>query len=162
MSDDEPRNPASDTLRRNWALMSDRSFLDDSPERLDTGFVHEDRRNIVAPVPISAEHVVESVHVYDEMSGGHPVFSIDEVVAVRGDRLVLARTRIDFPERGHAIVAGSLNARRYQVADRVPSDRRRTRQQAAAAIYRWRHYAHLAGDARLPAQHLFVEFAPLP
>ena len=105
MSNDEPRNPASDTLRRNWALMSDRSFLDDSPERLDTGFVHEDRRNIVAPVPISAEHVVESVHVYDEMSGGHPVFSIDEVVAVRGDRLVLARTRIDFPERGHAIVA---------------------------------------------------------
>jgi hypothetical protein len=105
MNDDEPRNPASDTLRTNWALMSDRDFLDRSPDRLDTGFVHEDRRNHVAPVPINADHVVESVHVYDEMSGGHPVFSVEEVLAVRGDRLVLARTRIEFPERGHAIVA---------------------------------------------------------
>lgn len=105
MSVAEPRNAASDTLRANWARMSERNFLDRSPDRLDVGFVHEDRRHHVAPVRLTADHVVESVHVYDELSGGHPVFSVDEVVAVRGDRLLLARTRIDFPERGHAIVA---------------------------------------------------------
>jgi hypothetical protein len=105
MSDPEPRNAASDTLRVNFTQMSAREFLDGSPGRLDPDFVHEDRRNRIAPVRANAEHVVDTVHVYDAMSGGHPVFSVDEVVAVRGDRLLLARTRIEFPERAHSIVA---------------------------------------------------------
>jgi hypothetical protein len=105
MNDPEPRNAASDTLRANWARMSERDFLDQSPDRLDVGFVHEDRRNRITPLRINVEHVVDSVHLYGELSGGHPRFSVDEVLAVRGERCLLARTRIDFPERGHAIIA---------------------------------------------------------
>jgi hypothetical protein len=105
MTDNAPRNAASDTLQANWARMSERSFLDQSPDRLDVDFVHEDRRHRDTPVRFRAEHVVDSVHVYDDLTGGHPVFSIDEIVSVRGDRLVLVRTRIEFPEGGREIVA---------------------------------------------------------
>lgn len=109
----EPRNAASDVLRVNFTRLSDRDFADLSPQRLDEGFTHEDRRSAFSTRPLDASKVVDSIHVYDEMSGGHPVFSIEEVLAVRGDRLALVRSRIDFPERAHETV--SLQVFQYDV-----------------------------------------------
>jgi len=109
----EPRNAASDVLRMNWARLSDREFADQTPERLDEGFTHEDRRSVVSMTPVDAGKVVDSIHMYDELSGGHPVFSIEEVLAVRGERLALVRSRIDFPEREYATV--SLQVFQYDV-----------------------------------------------
>ena len=67
-------------------------------ENYTDDFVREDRRRLVTIPAASFEEFIESLRTYWELGSGAPSFSVSEVIAVRGERLVLFRSRIAFDD----------------------------------------------------------------
>ena len=95
---DEPANTASELMRATFAVLNDfespphemirSSFTDD--------FVYEDRRRgAIFPV-MGAELATEALASIWDTGAGRPRFSVPEILAVRGQRLVAARLVVDY------------------------------------------------------------------
>jgi hypothetical protein len=61
-------------------------------------FVRVDRRRLVAVPDSDKDDWFESMQAYWELGRGTPSFQVAEVLAVRGERLVLFRSRIEFSD----------------------------------------------------------------
>ena len=98
-----PRNLASDQIRRRYPdydripEMSE-TELQALGENYADDFVREDRRSFVTIPSASFEDFIASLRSYWELGGGAPSFTVAEVIAVRGQRLVLFRSRIEFDD----------------------------------------------------------------
>ena len=64
--------------------------------RYADGFVREDRRRFVTIPSANFNDFIESIQTYWELGAGAPTFSVPEIIAVRGERLVLFRSRVAF------------------------------------------------------------------
>lgn len=66
--------------------------------RFADDYVREDRRRLVGVPSSDREDWFESIQAYWELSKGPPTFSVAEVVAVRGERLVLFLARVEYEQ----------------------------------------------------------------
>ena len=99
----EPRNAASDKWRGIVQRMSDRAWVRTAiRELLAKDFVREDRQGLIVLPPLDSESYIDAFDAYFEMGDGRPMFTFEEVVAIRGDRLTLCRIRLEYAsgERG--------------------------------------------------------------
>jgi hypothetical protein len=99
----EPSNRASDEARRRFDAL--RRIGDMTVDELDEfrgyfadDFVREDRRRVVTLPSLGLDDFLESVRAYWEIGGGVPIFSVAEVIDVRGEHLVLLRARVEFSD----------------------------------------------------------------
>ena len=95
----EPSNTATELARVGIAWLNSLSeFGVAERSRLRTGhtddYVGEDRRKLIGMPAAGRDELVEQIASYWNLGAGAPEFSMDEVLAVRGDRLVLFRFRI--------------------------------------------------------------------
>ena len=102
--DESPRNQASDRAREAFQLLGDRQFMravrEDPTGFLSSDVVREDRRRIVgAPTTRTAAELVDQLETWFGLSDTPPVFSVSEVVAVRGELCALARCRVTFGDK---------------------------------------------------------------
>jgi hypothetical protein len=100
---DEPRSRASDEVRGRFVALGriDDMSADEFEkfrERFADDFVRDDRRRIVTLPSATLEDFIGSIRAYWQIGAGAPTFSVAEVIAVRGDRLVLFRTRVEFSD----------------------------------------------------------------
>jgi hypothetical protein len=92
----EPSNAASTRMRADFPKLGDRQYVES--KMLDVfaeGFVREDRRRLVGISTATAKEFVDVALGWFEL-GSVPVFRWVAVVAVRGDRLALARWSVGF------------------------------------------------------------------
>lgn len=96
-----PRNEASDRAYEGFHLLGDREYLE--ALRADPGgwcspdLVREDRRRLVgAPTTRTLLEFVEQAITWLDLSGRTPTFSIEGVVAVRGQRCALIHCRVAY------------------------------------------------------------------
>jgi hypothetical protein len=86
----EPQNLASERLREDSPKFGDITFLKTRARDLIADyFVREDRRSVVGLPETDADGWIEQVLTLHDLGSGSPMISVDEVVAVRGERLVL-------------------------------------------------------------------------
>lgn len=105
--DGEPRNLASDRIRGTFPMMNRLRDMDDSEllrfrSRFADDFVREDRRRLIGVPDSDRDDWFESILAYWDLGKGAPSFRVAEVLAVRGDRLVLFRSHVGY-EDGSAI-----------------------------------------------------------
>lgn len=95
---DEPRNAASDAVRAGWpATTLEVLTRQEALSAFDHEFVREDRRKLIGLPPANAQEYIKGMVEYFSLDDERaPEFVVDSIVAVRGDRLVLARLRIEF------------------------------------------------------------------
>ena len=103
--DRSPRNQASDRAREAFHLLGDRQFMravrEDPSGFFSPDVVREDRRRIVgAPTTRTAAEFVDQLETWFNLSDTPPVFSVAEVVAVRGELCALVRCRVTFGDKG--------------------------------------------------------------
>lgn len=96
-----PRNTASDRAYEGFHLLGDRQYLTslhaDPGGWYSPNLVREDRRRIVgAPTTRTLEEFVEQARTWLDLSDSAPMFSIEDVVAVRGERCALLRCRVAY------------------------------------------------------------------
>ena len=96
-------NAASHEAYRSFPLLGDKQFLqkirDDPSGYFRPDLVREDRRAIVgAPTTRSLTEYVDHAMTWLDLSETPPAFSVEEVVAVRGDTCALIRCRVSFGE----------------------------------------------------------------
>lgn len=101
--DREPRNLASDRIRERYpefARLPEMSEAELAAVRTNYAddFVRDDRRRFVAIPAATFDEFIDSLRTYWTLGAGAPSFSVAEVIAVRGDRLVLFRSRIEFED----------------------------------------------------------------
>jgi hypothetical protein len=99
----EPRNAASDRMRAVFPLFSRLGDMDESELRqwksgMADDFVRVDRRRVVAVPDSDRDDWFESMQAYWNLGKGTPSFQVAEVIAVRGERLVLFRSRIEYAD----------------------------------------------------------------
>ncbi len=99
----EPRNAASDQMRAVFPRFSRLGDMDESELRqwkrgMADDFVRVDRRRMVAVPDSDRDDWFESMQAYWNLGKGAPSFHVAEVLAVRGDRLVLFRSRIEYAD----------------------------------------------------------------
>ena len=99
----EPRNLASDRIRERYPQLSripemTGAELEGFRKNYTADFVRDDRRRFVTIPAATFDEFIDSLRAYWELGVGAPRFSVAEVIAVRGDRLVLFRSRIDFDD----------------------------------------------------------------
>ena len=63
---------------------------------LADGFTREDRRRLIAMPSGDVDSYLNSFDAWYEIGDGQPRFNVAEVIGVRGERLVLTRTRVDY------------------------------------------------------------------
>lgn len=102
--DESPRNQASDRACEAFPLLGDRQFMKAVQEN-PVGFfspnvVREDRRRLVgAPTTRTAAEFIEQLETWFNLSNTPPIFSVVEVVAVRGELSALVRCRVSYGTR---------------------------------------------------------------
>jgi hypothetical protein len=77
--------------------------------RFADDFVREDRRRLIAVPDSDRDDWFESILAYWDLGKGAPSFRVAEVLAVRGERLVLLRARVEYEDgsaTGMLIVCG--------------------------------------------------------
>ena len=95
---DEPSNTASEWMRGTYAVLND---FESPPQEMirslfTDDFVYEDRR-LGALFPIMrAELVAKAIASFWDTGAGRPRFTVHEIFAVRGERLVAARLVVDY------------------------------------------------------------------
>lgn len=110
-----PRNTASDRAFEGFHLLGDRVYLE--ALRTDPGgwysptLVREDRRRLVgAPTTRTLAEFVEQATTWLALSDSTPTFSIESVVAVRGERCALIRCRVAFGDMATEFLNAFRNA----------------------------------------------------
>jgi hypothetical protein len=110
-----PRNTASDRAYEGFHLLGDREYLE--VLRADPGgwyspnLVREDRRRVVgAPTTRTLAEFVEQATTWLALSDSTPTFSIESVVAVRGERCALIRCRVAFGDMATEFLNAFRNA----------------------------------------------------
>jgi len=95
---DEPSNTASEWMRGTYAVLNDFESPPDEMIRSSfTGdFVYEDRRRGALFPMMGAELVAEAMASFWDTGAGRPRFTVSEILAVRGERLVAARLVVDY------------------------------------------------------------------
>lgn len=91
--EDGPSNASVAAARRQVPLLNDRDFMVRQGLSLCTeDFVRYDRRRLTAQPPGDRQAWLDAMFAFEELAGGSwPSFEMTEVIAVRGDRLILAR-----------------------------------------------------------------------
>jgi hypothetical protein len=99
---DEPRNAASDLARTIVHLLNDRDHvLSGGPSGTSApGFTLVDHRRLGLAPSEDVDHFPADIEAYESLTGRWPNFVVREVLAVRGDRLVLYRMAVEFGETG--------------------------------------------------------------
>jgi hypothetical protein len=64
--------------------------------RFTDDFVREDRRRLIAVPDSDRNDWFDSISAYWDLGKGAPSFTVAEVLAVRGERLVLFRARVEY------------------------------------------------------------------
>ena len=100
-ADASPHNKASDRAYEGFHLLGDSSHLqalhEDPTGWYRPDLVREDRRRFVgAPTTRSLAEFVEQAMVWLDLSDVPPIFRVEEVVAVRGERCALIRCRVAY------------------------------------------------------------------
>lgn len=98
---DEPQNAASDLIRAVYPTLGRLAGaapgdLQEVHEIFAEGFLREDRRHFITVPTVGVEGLLEGFRAYWDLGVGAPTFVVAEVQAVRGDRLVLFRGRVEF------------------------------------------------------------------
>lgn len=76
-------------------LHGDPEFLARNLDEIYTlDFVREDRRRLVGAPTANREEFVQQLRGWHGISHGPPQFSVEEIVAVRGERCILIRARV--------------------------------------------------------------------
>jgi hypothetical protein len=95
----EPHNLASERVREDSPKYGDITFLRTQARNLlADSFVRDDRRSIVALPQTDADGWIEQVLTLHDLGSGSPQIQMEEVVAVRGERLALYRIGLDYPD----------------------------------------------------------------
>jgi len=99
---DEPRNAASELARKIVHLLNDRDYvLSGGPSVTSApGFTLIDHRRLALAPSEDVDQFPADIEAYESLTGQWPDFVVREVVAVRGDRLVLYRMAVVFGETG--------------------------------------------------------------
>ena len=100
---DEPQNAASEMIRAVYPMfgrLADATpgDLQETHELFAEGFLREDRRRFITVPTVGVKGLFESFQAYWDLGVGAPTFTVAEVHAVRGDRLLLFRGRAEFAE----------------------------------------------------------------
>lgn len=110
-----PRNKASDRASDGFHLLGDREYLE--ALRVDPGgwyspnLVREDRRRVVgAPTTRTLAEFVEQATTWLDLSDTTPIFSIESVVAVRGERCALIQCRVAYGDTATEFLNAFRNA----------------------------------------------------
>ena len=95
---DEPSNTASEWMRGTYAVLND--FESPPHEMIRSSFtgdfVYEDRRRgAIFPI-MGAELGAEAFASFWDTGAGRPRFTVHQILAVRGERLVAARLVVDY------------------------------------------------------------------
>lgn len=116
----EPQNRASERLRDDSPKYGDITFLRTQARALLADhFVREDRRSIVSLPETDADGWIAQVLALHDLGSGSPRIWVDEVVAVRGERLVLYRVCIEYPDAlAHRMLAISQFDARIDLVER--------------------------------------------
>lgn len=89
---DEARSTASDWVRRSGEVMNDRDLFDRSWASMCTpGFVRYDHRRVTPQPSAGAEQFARNLHLFADLAGEWPTFTLLDILEERGDRLVAAR-----------------------------------------------------------------------
>lgn len=92
-----PRSDASDRWRSDIEKWSSREYvLSDGPSKLAVDFIRDDRRRVVTVPLADADEYLAQVLAWFETGDGQPRFSVDEIVAVRGERLAVGRMSVGY------------------------------------------------------------------
>ena len=84
-----------DFMRRWVAILNDREMVVQHGRALMApGFVRYDRRRLIAAPPADADEFVAALLALEDVAGGWPSSKLEEIVAVRGDRLLVCRWTI--------------------------------------------------------------------
>lgn len=99
---DEPRNSASDLAYTAMRLANDRetAMSADAAASAAPTFRRIDRRRVGALPDLDFDGYIESLVALEEIVGCWVTTHIEEIVAVRGERLVVARGRVKAGELG--------------------------------------------------------------
>lgn len=97
----EVRNAASERYRETLGRVNAAVWGEVDPAALTAmtmteDFVREDRRRVIRLPLANRAQFAEQVLAWREVADGKPTFSVREVVAVAGDRLVLLAISIDY------------------------------------------------------------------
>ena len=93
----EPSNAASERLRAEMPRWDDPDYVNTAGrEVLAVGFSREDRRRLIAMPTGDVDGYLKSFDAWYEIGDGRPKFNVEEVIGVRGERLVLTRTRVEY------------------------------------------------------------------
>ena len=102
---DEPRNAASEIIRRWAAWLSDRDFVAREITTVITpDFVRYDRRRLVAVPPADATAWVDAIFEVGELTEQWPTYEVIEILAVRGDRACASRCVVRYGDRAEALL----------------------------------------------------------
>lgn len=98
----EPSNAASERGHEFAALLNDRDFMVRNGLSLCTDdFVRYDRRRVTAQPPADRQGWLDAMFTFEELANGQwPTFELTETLAVRGNRLVVARWTMGLGEMG--------------------------------------------------------------
>lgn len=96
--DGEPRNAASDLARYGFSQMHEPDFVAGLADRLADGFVFDDRRKMLGLGESNKGALSESYSLLHDL-GGPAEVNVQEVIAVRGRRLVALRVRHTFTDQ---------------------------------------------------------------
>ena len=91
--DDEPTNRAVKLYREMCELLSDRerAATEEGTNLFAPSFVRVDRRRVITQPPADRDELITAIFEYETMTGVFPRMWLDEVVALRGDRLGVGR-----------------------------------------------------------------------
>ena len=93
----EPLNAASERLRAEMPRWDDPEYVKSAGRAvLAADFSREDRRRLIAMPTGDVDAYLESFDAWYEVGDGQPKFNVEEVIGVRGERLVLTRTRVSY------------------------------------------------------------------
>ena len=94
----EPRNAASEMVRSRLPLLGDPAAVRLLADELSDDFSAEDRRRLIGLPRIGRDDWAEAVNSWSELGAGRGRSSLAQVIAVRGERLVLFRARATYPD----------------------------------------------------------------
>lgn len=108
----EAHNAAADRFVRIVELLNDREFVTrGAPEVFATGFTRTDRRRLVGQPPTDSQGLLAAGLEIEQLVGDFPQVTVQELLAVCGDRLVAARLLNKLGNRGelHLVVVARFD-----------------------------------------------------
>ena len=112
-SESVPRitNAAAERVRDVALRLSDWNYVcNEFRGTLSDNYSREDRRRLVALPRADADEYVEQFKSWFSLLDGAPTFSIEEIIAVRGDRLVAYRGRTTYADGSYSDINAVLLA----------------------------------------------------